>query len=151
MCKGSWRGAPEGLPFKRQKLQLSAIFQSRRLLPSRSRVTPSSRRKVHGDALRCRKRKNVRILGFEPWIFHFYLSLSKNPNTPQSPAATAPLFERGQPIGVRPRCRKRKNVRIFSFKTLNFAFAFSAAQRKDTHSHRLPPGGSRRGAAEGLF
>ena len=46
LCKGSCREAGEGLLFKRQKPQLSAFFQSRRLLPSRLRVPPSSRRKA---------------------------------------------------------------------------------------------------------
>ena len=39
----------------------SAAFQSRGLLPSRSRVTPSSRRKAHGDKLHCRRFSSCRI------------------------------------------------------------------------------------------
>ena len=42
---------------KGTKPRLSAAFQSRGLLPSRLRVTPSSRRKATVDALRCRRRK----------------------------------------------------------------------------------------------
>ena len=40
----------------------SAAFQFRRLLPSRSRVTPSSRRKAHGEKLRCHRRKMCKLL-----------------------------------------------------------------------------------------
>ena len=37
----------------------------------------------------------------------------------------------------------------FAFEVLKISFVFSAAQRKDSHSHRLPPRGSCRGATEG--
>ena len=40
--------------------------------------------------------------------------LSPNPNTPQSPAATAPLFKRGQPI-QRPIAVRKEKLRRKSF------------------------------------
>ena len=46
---------------KQAKPRLSAVFQSRRLLPSRLRVPPSSRRKAYSDLLLCRRRKVCRF------------------------------------------------------------------------------------------
>ena len=41
-----------------------------------------------------------------------YSLIPSDPNTPQSPAATAPLLKRGQPIGVRLLCEKAKMCRF---------------------------------------
>ena len=41
-----------------------------------------------------------------------YRLIPSDPNTPQSPAATAPLLKRGQPIGVRLLCEKGKMCRL---------------------------------------
>ena len=136
LCKGSWRGAPEGLPLKRRKTAAFCYFSVPQA-PSRSRVTPSSRRKAHDDALQCHRRKKCRLSVLKPWIFHFHLRLSPNPNTPQSPAATAPLFERGQPIGVRLRCRTEKN-RI----AVRRIFALIRKKSVQNRSAPLPPQGS---------
>ncbi len=58
----------------------------------------------------------VQIFSFESWIFHFYFSFSKNPNTPQSAVwLTAPLLKRGQPTGVRLRCEKKNCGKNLSF------------------------------------
>ena len=46
-----------------------ADFQFRELLPSRSRVPPSSRRKAHSDQLRCRRKEKCEDLRF--WSFNF--------------------------------------------------------------------------------
>ena len=50
---------------KGQKQPLSAIFPSRRLLSSRSRVTPSSRRKAMVECCSTAERKKCRLSGFE--------------------------------------------------------------------------------------
>ncbi len=47
------------------KPRLSADFPSRRLLSSRLRVTPSSRRKATVDALRCHSKEKVQTFSFE--------------------------------------------------------------------------------------
>ena len=43
-----------------------------------------------------------------------YSLIPSDPNTPQSPAATAPLLKRGQPIRCPTAVRKKKNVPPFS-------------------------------------
>ncbi|HAB00401.1 MAG TPA: hypothetical protein DCE08_02615 [Ruminococcaceae bacterium] len=55
------------------------------------------------------QKKSVQTFGFKALDFHFYFRFFRNLNTPQSPAATAPLLKRGQPTGVRLRCRTKKS------------------------------------------
>ena len=91
------------------KQQLLAAFPSRGLLSSRSRVTPSSRRKAHGNAAALPQKKSVRIWGFEALDFSLHLQFFQNRNTPQSAERlTAPLLKRGQPVAVRLQCQKAK-------------------------------------------
>ncbi|HAB00109.1 MAG TPA: hypothetical protein DCE08_01020 [Ruminococcaceae bacterium] len=64
-----------------------------------------------------------------------------NRNTPQSPAATAPLLKRGQPIGDRLRCGKKKlrqKFLILKAQTLGFeASTPPAAGRSRTAAKRI--------------
>ncbi len=94
---------------RRANPRLSATFQSRGLLPSRSRVTPSSRRKATVEELRHHRFSSCQIYTKIHSQLH---SIKPHPfrtsNTPQSSAATAPLLKRGQPIGDRLRCAKEK-------------------------------------------
>ena len=61
LCKGSCREAGEGLTLKRQKPQLSAFFQSRSLLPSRSARATFLSEEGNGDELHCNRKQKCRL------------------------------------------------------------------------------------------
>ena len=67
-----------------RKKKKCADFQSRSLLPSRLRVPPSSRRKAHGNALRCHKRTVCRFWVLKARFFSLFSLCHKGKNTHKS-------------------------------------------------------------------
>ena len=137
MCKGSSRGAGEGLPLKRRKTAAFCYFsvpQAPSVTLARDTFLPEE-----GSWRRAAlpQKKSVQTFGFKALDFHFYFRFFRNLNTPQSPAATAPLLKRGQPIGVRLHCRtKNPASQSGEFSPL------SVKKSVQNRSAPLPPQGS---------
>ena len=132
------------------KKEKCADLQSRGLLSSRLRVTPSSRRKAHGNMTALPQKKKVRTLSFEPWIFCFPFGFSPGTSTPLSRLRRQlPSLKEGSLSGIDCSAAERKMCGFSVLKTQILPLLSLRHKVKKRTNQRLPPRGSCRGATEG--
>ena len=144
MCKGSWRGAPEGLTLKRRKPQKFICgCSAAKLLPSEPSTPLSQPFRLtapllkRGQPIRCptavRKKKNVPPFRLAGSFRHAYAC-----HLPPRKAHSDQLH-----------CRRRKVCKLPVLKTRILCLPSSRHKAEKSHKQRLPPRGSCRGATEG--